>query len=106
MERDLSPAGFHWPGGTGIGQASRKANAADGGLPPGQRARAKAPAQELRRCSGVKLSMTAIRLSSGREWAFIFRIRLVRCTFTVDSAMPVSVAIHLFRHAPGTRALH
>ena len=28
--------------------------------------------------------MSAIRLSSGRERAFIFRIKWVRCTFTVD----------------------
>jgi len=29
----------------------------------------------------------------GLERAFIFRIRLVRCTFTVDSAMQISLAI-------------
>ena len=41
--------------------------------------------------------MSAIRLSSGSEWALIFRIKFVRCTFTVDSEMPKSWAICLFR---------
>jgi hypothetical protein len=52
----------------------------------GQRARAKVPKehalrldQELCGCCGFKLRMSAIRLSSGRERAFIFRIRFVRC---------------------------
>jgi hypothetical protein len=53
--------------------------------------------QELCGCCGFKLRMSAIRLSSGRERAFIFRIRFVRCTFTVDSATPISWAICLFR---------
>src|ERR1700757_696480 len=34
-------------------------------------------------CS-LTLRVSAIRLSSGSERAFIFRIRWVRCTFTVD----------------------
>ncbi len=36
-------------------------------------------------------------LSSGSERAFIFRIKLVRCTLTVDSVMPILWAICLFR---------
>ena len=55
------------------------------------------PVQERCGSSGVSLSMSAIRLSSGNERAFIFRIKLVRCTFTVDSAVPISSAICLFR---------
>ena len=47
--------------------------------------------------SGASLSMSAIRLSSGSERACIFRITWVRCTFTVDSAMPISLAICLLR---------
>src|SRR5208282_6780289 len=42
------------------------------------------PVQERCGSSGVSLRRSAIRLSSGRERAFIFRIKLVRCTFTVD----------------------
>src|SRR5208282_4387995 len=42
-------------------------------------------------------SLSAIRLSSGSEWAFIFRIRLLRCTFTVLSVIPMSPAICLLR---------
>src|SRR6202040_383958 len=41
--------------------------------------------------------MSAIRLSSGSERACIFLITWVRCTFTVDSAMPISLAICLLR---------
>src|SRR5215469_18023510 len=37
-------------------------------------------AQKLGGRCGVRLRMSAIRLSSGRERAFIFRMRLVRCT--------------------------
>src|SRR3974390_426008 len=43
------------------------------------------------------LSISAIRLSSGSDRAFIFRIKWLRCTFTVDSVMPISAAICLFR---------
>ena len=49
--------------------------------------------------SCVSLRMSAIRPSSGSERAFIFRIRLVRCTFTVDSAIPISWAICLLKSA-------
>jgi len=48
------------------------------------------PAHEFCGCSDLILRTSAIRLSSGSECAFIFRIRWVRCTFTVDSAMPIS----------------
>ena len=39
--------------------------------------------------SDTSLSLSAIRPSSGSEWAFIFRIALLRWTFTVASAMPI-----------------
>ena len=40
--------------------------------------------QEFCGCCSLTLRVSAIRLSSGSELAFIFRIRWVRCTFTVD----------------------
>jgi len=40
--------------------------------------------------SGTSLSLRAFRPSSGSERAYIFRIALLRCTFTVASAMPMS----------------
>jgi hypothetical protein len=40
-----------------------------------------------------QLEYIRILLSSGSDRAFIFRIRLLRCTFTVDSAMPISLAL-------------
>jgi hypothetical protein len=43
------------------------------------------PAVTCYRLSGVSLSLSAMRLSSGSEPAFIFRIRRLRCTFTVSS---------------------
>src|SRR6266849_1119837 len=49
--------------------------------------------QEFCGCCSLTLRVSAIRLSSGSERAFIFRIRWVRCTFTVDSAIPISLAI-------------
>jgi hypothetical protein len=47
--------------------------------------------------SGASLSLSAMRLSSGSEPAFIFRIRRLRCTFTVPSARPISTAICLHK---------
>ena len=52
--------------------------------------------------SGTSLSLSAIRPSSGSEWAFIFRIALLRWTFTVASAMPISPAICLLRRPRAT----
>jgi hypothetical protein len=59
----------------------------------------------LQKCcgsSGTSLSLSAIRLSAGSERAFIFRIRRLRCTFTVASAMPMSPAICLLRRPRAT----
>ena len=56
----------------------------------------------MRISAGVSLRISAIRLKSGRERAFIFRIKLVRCTLTVDSAMPISWAICLFSRPEAT----
>src|SRR5262245_37498553 len=51
--------------------------------------RTDAPIQE--RClSGRSSSLSAIRPSSGSEPTFIFCIALMRCIFTVASAMPIS----------------
>ena len=44
--------------------------------------------------------MSAIRPSSGSERAFIFRIRLVRCTFTVDLS-DTHIVGHLFVELAG-----
>src|SRR5882724_2721450 len=60
--------------------------------------------QEFCGCCSLTLRVSAIRLSSGSERAFIFRIRWVRCTFTVDSAIPISLAICLLRR-PATHDL-
>ena len=59
--------------------------------------RCRSPAQKADDCCEFNFSVSAIRQSSGNERAFIFRIRWVRCTFTVASAMPISLAICLFR---------
>jgi hypothetical protein len=53
--------------------------------------------QECCGSSGSSVSLSAIRLSSGSERAFILCIRRLRCTFTVASAMPISPAICLLR---------
>ena len=53
-------------------------------------------------CCSFTPRVSAIRLSSGSDRAFIFRIRLARCTLTVDSAMPISLAICLFRRPATT----
>src|SRR5260221_1981124 len=58
--------------------------------------------QEFCGCCSLALRVSAIRLSSGSERAFIFRIRWVRCTFTVDSAIPISLAICLLRRPATT----
>src|SRR6266436_3728551 len=49
--------------------------------------------QECCGSTGTSLSLSAIRLSSGSERAFILCIRRLRCTFTVASAMPISPAL-------------
>ena len=53
-------------------------------------------------CSGTSLGLSAIRPSSGSERAFIFRIALLRWTFTGASAMPISPAICLLRRPRAT----
>jgi hypothetical protein len=58
--------------------------------------------QECCGSSGTSLSLSAIRLSSGSERAFILCIRRLRCTFTVASAMPISPAICLLRRPCAT----
>jgi hypothetical protein len=60
------------------------------------------PVQELCGFSVTSLSLSAIRPSSGSERAFIFRIALLRWTFTVASAMPISPAICLLRRPRAT----
>ena len=57
------------------------------------------PSQERCGLSCVSPSASTIRLSSGRERAFIFRMRLVRCTFTVDFS-DADVVRNLFVEAP------
>ena len=52
--------------------------------------RAKPTAQERRGSSDTSWSLSAIWPSSGSELAFSFCIALLRCTFTVASAMPIS----------------
>ena len=64
--------------------------------------RAKQAAQERCGVSGTSLSLSAIRPSSGSEPAFIFCIALLRCTFTVASAMPMSWAICLLKRPRAT----
>jgi len=64
--------------------------------------RADMPAQECRGFSGVSWSFSAIRPSSGRERAFILCIALLRWTFTVASAKPISLAICLLRRPRAT----
>ena len=62
-----------------------------------------APAVQTRSgSSDTRLSLSAIRPSSGSEPAFIFCIALLRCTFTVASAMPISWAICLLRRPRAT----
>jgi len=51
------------------------------------------------------LSFSAIRPSSGSERASIFRIALLRWTFTVASAMPISPAICLLSRPRATRIM-
>jgi hypothetical protein len=46
--------------------------------------------------SGSNFSLSTIRNSSASDDALIFRIMLLRCTFTVVSVMPISPAICLF----------
>jgi hypothetical protein len=58
--------------------------------------------QECCGFSGTSLSLSAIRPSSGSERALIFRIALLRWTFTVASAMPISPAICLLRRPRAT----
>ncbi len=58
--------------------------------------------QECCGSTGTSLSLSAIRLSSGSERAFILCIRRLRCTFTVASAMPISPAICLLRRPCAT----
>jgi hypothetical protein len=60
------------------------------------------PPRECRGYSNTSWSLSAIRPSSGRERAFIFRIALLRWTFTVASAMPISLAICLLRRPRAT----
>src|SRR3974390_1054857 len=71
---------------------------ADSG-PPGATLEEDSASQAQDRCGPPEgsLSISAIRLSSGSDRAFIFRIKWLRCTFTVDSVMPISAAICLFR---------
>jgi hypothetical protein len=63
---------------------------------------AEMPAQQGRGFSSTSWSLSAIRPSSGREWAFLFRITLLRVTFAVVSAMPISPAICLPRRPCAT----
>jgi len=58
--------------------------------------------QELCGSSGTSLSLSAMRPSSGSDPAFIFCIALLRCTFTVASAIPISCAICLLRRPRAT----
>jgi hypothetical protein len=45
--------------------------------------------------SGSSLSLSTMRQSSASDAILIFRMKLLRWTFTVDSAMPISAAICL-----------
>jgi hypothetical protein len=60
------------------------------------------PVQERCVFSVISLSLSAIRPSSGRERVFILCIALLRWTFTVASAMPISSAICLLRRPRAT----
>jgi hypothetical protein len=51
---------------------------------------------------GSSFSLSAIRQSSATDAAFIFRIMLLRWTFTVVSVMPISPAICLFNRPSTT----
>jgi hypothetical protein len=64
--------------------------------------RGDSPIYERRNFSGTRWSLSAIRPNSGSERAFIFRIALLRWTFTVVSAMPMSPAICLLRRPRAT----
>jgi hypothetical protein len=61
-----------------------------------------APVQERCGSSVTSLSLSTIRPSSGSERAFILCIALLRWTFTVASAMPISPAICLLRRPRAT----
>src|SRR6266850_1401327 len=64
---------------------------------PASRAQFAQPATyECSDFSGSSFNLSAIRQSSGSDVALIFRIKLLRCTFTVVSVMPKSPAICLF----------
>ena len=73
-----------------------------GALIEGGARKAGTPVQECCGFSDTSLSLSAIRPSSGSERAFIFRIALLRWTFTVASAMPISPAICLLRRPCAT----
>jgi len=63
---------------------------------------AKRTAQERCGSSDTSWSLSAIWPSSGSELAFSFCIALLRCTFTVASAMPISWAICLLSRPRAT----
>jgi len=52
--------------------------------------------------SGTSLSLSAMWQSSASDAILIFRMMLLRCTFTVASAMPMSPAICLLRRPCAT----
>lgn len=54
------------------------------------------PPYEGSEFSGDSFSLSTSRQSSASDAALIFRIMLLRCTFTVVSVMPISPAICLF----------
>jgi len=58
--------------------------------------------ESLSEFSGISFSLSTIRQSSGSDVALIFRIMLLRCTFTVVSVMPISPAICLFSRPAAT----
>ncbi len=58
--------------------------------------------QDCRVSSGTSLSLPAIRPNSVSDRTFIFRIALLRWTFTVASVMPISPAICLLRRPRAT----
>jgi hypothetical protein len=60
------------------------------------------PARECCFFPSAGLSFSTIRPSLGSERAFIFRIALLRCIFTVASAMPLSKAICLLKRPRAT----
>jgi DNA-binding transcriptional LysR family regulator len=64
------------------------------------------PVQKRCGLSDTRLSLSAIRPSSGSEPAFILCIAPLRCTFTVASAIPISMSEADFRsHAASRQAL-